>query len=143
MFCGGQSAAAIPSAQESAETPAEEALTEEAPVTVPPSAPTPDHPVDTETTEMAGFYWKPSENAEHYEVSWKRSDGTEGTTELKADDGTCAAGLCITYEQLPGDGSYNWKVSAVNEAGTTGSEEMAFTVSTGIPSPEAIIVQSE
>ena len=127
LFGSVIAASAIPAVQENTEETAAKL----------PSVPVPDHPVDTETTEMAGFYWKPSENAEHYEVSWKRSDGTEGTTELKADDGTCAAGLCITYEQLPGDGSYTWKVSAVNEAGTTGSEEMSFTVSTGIPSPEA------
>jgi len=107
LFGSVISASAIPAVQENTEETAAE----------PPSVPVPDHPVDTETTEMAGFYWKPSENAEHYEVSWKRSDGTEGTTELKADDGTCAAGLCITYEQLPGNGSYTWKVSAVNEAG--------------------------
>ncbi len=142
MFCGGQSAAAMPSAQESAGTPAEEALTEEAPaeeapVTVPPSAPSPDYPVDTETGELIGFYWTPSENAEHYEIRWKRSDGTEGSSELKAEDGTCAAGRCITYEQMPGEGSYTWTVTAVNEAGTAVFEEAAFTVRAGVPAPEA------
>lgn len=135
-------AAAMPAAQETGGEAAAEAGSGEEPEEEPkgiepPTAPVPDYPVDTETTELAGFYWKPSENAEHYEVSWKRSDGTEGSSELKAEDGTCAAGLCITYEQMPGDGSYTWTVRAVNEAGTAESEEAAFTVRSGVPSPEA------
>ena len=142
MSAGVLSAAAMPTAQENSEgstavSETEEVPEEETAVTEPPAAPIPDYPVDTETTELVGFYWIPSDNAEHYEVSWKRSDGTGDSTELKADDGTCAAGLCITYEQMPGDGSYTWTVSAVNEAGTAASEEAAFTVRTGIPSPEA------
>ena len=132
---------AMPAVQENSEETASESQPAEEPadepaVTEPPSAPVPEHPVSTEMTEKAGFYWKPSENAEHYEVRWKHSDGTEGSSELKADDGTCAAGLCITYEPLP-VGSYTWKVSAVNEAGTAESEEAGFTVRAGIPSPEA------
>lgn len=136
------SAAAMPTVQENSvgsagEIRKEESQEAETAATEPPSAPVPDYPSNTETTELIGFYWTPAENAEHYEVSWKRSDGTEGSAELKADDGTCAAGLCITYEQMPGDGSYTWTVSAVNEAGSAASEEASFTVRTGVPSPEA------
>ena len=129
-------AAAMPAAQETNG----EATTEpgeESAVTEPPSAPIPDYPADIETTDLVGFYWAPSENAEHYEVSWKQSGGAEGSAELSAGDGTCAAGLCITYEQMPGDGSYTWTVNAVNEAGSASSEEAAFTVRSGVRTPEA------
>ena len=144
ILCGSViSVSALPAGQEAAEETAVENETaaeepeEEPAVAEPPSSPIPEYPADTETTELIGFYWTPSENADHYEINWQRSDGTEGSAELKAGDGTCAAGLCITYEQMPGDGSYSWTVNAVNEAGNSTSEEAAFTVRTGVRTPEA------
>ena len=38
---------------------------------------------------------------------------------------------------MPGDGSYTWSVNAVNEAGSASSEEAAFTVRSGVRTPEA------
>lgn len=116
-------------AQESEET-------EEIPAAV-PEAPVPEYPVNAETTEIIGFYWTPSANAENYEVSWRNEQGTEGSVELADSSWSCQMGRCIAYEEVPGAGSYTWTVTASNEAGSAVSEESAFTVRMGIPTPDA------
>lgn len=121
---------------ENDETEAEPAETAEPPE--PPTAPLPEAPTGSVPSKEIGFYWTPSANAEHYEVVYGNDRGVEEVRlELSAEDWTCLAGRCILYEELPSDGSYTWKVSAVNESGTATSEEITFSVKYGLSSSEA------
>lgn len=115
---------------------AEGSETAEEPVD-PPAAPLPENPQGEFSSRAMGFYWSPSANADHYEVSWKDAGGNEETLEQDGDDWTCRMGRCIVYTELPGNGDYTWTVTAVNEGGSTASDEMSFSVRTGIPSPDA------
>lgn len=103
----------------------------------PPEAPVPENPSGDFSSKAMGFYWKPSENAEHYEVYWQNDRGYEDVLLLEADDWTCQLDRCIVYTELPSDGSYTWKVTAVNEGGSAESEEMTFTIPSIMPAPQA------
>lgn len=112
-----------------------EAETEEITVEA-PEAPVPENPQGTITSTAIGFYWKPSGNTGHYDISWKSENGYEGTLEQDGDDWTCQMGRCIVFEELPSGGNYTWTVTAVNEGGSSVSEEMAFSVQTGVRTPD-------
>ena len=112
----------------------------EEPVTEVPEAPVPEAPKGNALSKEVGFYWAPSANAERYEIVYTNDRGYEGIVlELPADDWTCQAGRCILFEELPSDGNYTWTVTAVNEAGTTPSEEVSFAVNAFIPASEAYL----
>lgn len=105
-----------------------------------PKTPVPEAPKDSVPSKEVGFYWAPSANAEHYEITYANDRGVEGIKlELPADDWTCQAGRCILFEELPSDGNYTWNVTAVNEAGSAASEEVTFAVNAFIPVSEAYL----
>ena len=128
-------------AAENGEAAAEEtADAEPEPVIEAPEAPVPEAPKGSVPSKEVGFYWTPSANAEHYELTYGIDRGIEGITlELPADDWTCQAGRCILFEELPSDGNYTWTVSAINEGGSAASEETSFAVLPNISSPDAYL----
>lgn len=119
-----------------AEEPAAESAEEQAEVEA-PAAPAAEYPKETETGRQVGFYWTPSEGAESYEVKWKNDSGTESSLELDAGDATCQEGRCIAFDEVPGDGTYTWTVTAVNAGGSAASEEAEFFVRASLPAPDA------
>ena len=110
---------------------------EEKPLPEPPEAPVGENPQGNFASRAMGFYWEPSQNADYYEVSWKNDQGYSETLQLKNDDWTCRMNRCIVYTELPSDGNYTWTVSAVNEGGSTASEELQFTIPALVPTPDA------
>jgi len=106
--------------------------------TVPaPEAPVPEFPQGECASGPVGFYWKPAENAEYYEIRWKNDRGEQGILQQKAGNRACDSGRCVLYTELRSAGSYTWTAAAVNASGTAESEETAFTVRAALSAPEA------
>ena len=122
---------AVPAKQEETESPAEEEPAEM------PGIPVPEFPQGECTSKMAGFYWIPSENTEYYEVQWQNEHGEGDKLQRKSSDWTCRMGRCILYAELGSSGSYTWTVTAVNDAGSSVSEEAEFTLNAGLTAPDA------
>lgn len=101
-----------------------------------PEIPVPENPKGELLSTAMGFYWLPVENAAHYEINWQNDRGSSEDLLLEADDWTCRAGRCILYAELPSDGKYTWTVSAVNDEGSSVSEEMYFSIPSLIPVPD-------